>query len=146
MSQNHIEKIMFLGGQARPRFNDQNICTFDGKIGIYAFITTEPAKRKSPNRPRGTMITKPMTTVTRDVIRRYLIEKLLPDIKAKWPVEDRHNTIWIQQDNCRTHIPIDDPEFCATAQADGWDIRLMCQPANSSDCNVLDLGFFCSHT
>jgi hypothetical protein len=71
-----------------------------------------------------------------------MIDKLLPDIKAKWPAEGRHETIWIQQDNCRTHIPVDDPEFCAAAQADGCDIRLMCQPANSPDTNVLDLGFF----
>ena len=67
---------------------------------------------------------------------------MLPDIKAKWPAEGRHETIWIQQDNCRSHIPVDDPEFCAAAQADGWDIRLTCQPANSPDTNVLDLGLF----
>ena len=133
---------MFFGGQSRPWFNEQNECTFDEKIGIYAFVTVEPSKRKSPNRPRGTLITKPMTSVTRDIIRRYMIDKLLPDIKTKWPAEGRHETIWIQQDNCRTHIPVDDPEFCAAAQADGWDIRLTCQPANSPDTNVLDLGFF----
>jgi hypothetical protein len=141
-SKNYIQKVMFFGGYSRPWFNEQNVCTFDGKIGIYAFTYTEPAKRKSPNRPRGTLITKPMTSVTREVIRRYMIDKLLPDIKAKWPAEGRHQTIWIQQDNCRTHIPVDDPEFCAAAQADGWDIRLTCQPANSPDTNVLDLGFF----
>ena len=141
-SKNYIEKVMFFGGQSRPWFNEQNECTFDGKIGIYAFVTVEPAKRKSRNRPRGTLITKPMTSVTRDIIRRYMIDKLLPDIKTKWPAEGRHETIWIQQDNCRTHIPVDDPEFCAAAQADGWDIRLTCQPANSPDTNVLDLGFF----
>jgi hypothetical protein len=50
-----------------------------------------------------------------EVIRQYMIDKLLPDIKAKWPAEGRHQTIWIQQDNCRTHIPFDDPEFCAAA-------------------------------
>ncbi|KAG2634225.1 hypothetical protein PVAP13_2NG155506 [Panicum virgatum] len=141
-SKSYIEKVMFFGGQSRPWLNDQNVCVFDGKIGIYAFVTTEPAKRKSPNRPRGTPITKPITSVTRDVIRRYLIDKMLPDIKAKWPAEGRHETIWIQQDNCRSHIPVDDPEFCAAAQADGWDIRLTCQPANSPDTNVLDLGLF----
>ena len=83
-----------------------------------------------------------MTSVNGDVIRRYLIDKLLPDLKAKWPAERRLETIWIQQDNFRTHIPVNDPEFCALAQADGWDIRLMCQPANSPNTNVLDLGFF----
>jgi len=28
------------------------------------------------------------------------------------------------------------------AQADGWDRRLTCQPPNSPDLNILDLGFF----
>jgi len=51
-------------------------------------------------------------------------------------------SIFIQQDNARTHIAVDDPAFVAAAQADGWDIRLTCQPPNSPDLNVLDLGFF----
>ena len=33
-----------------------------------------------------------------------------------------------------------------SAQADGWDIRLTCQPPNSPDLNVLDLGFFCNNS
>ena len=34
------------------------------------------------------------------------------------------------------------PAFVQAAQADCWDIRLTCQPPNSPDLNVLDLGFF----
>jgi hypothetical protein len=49
--------------------------------------------------------------------------------------------IFIQQDNAKTHIDVNDPEFVAAAQSDGWDIRLTCQPPNSPDLNVLDLGF-----
>ena len=37
---------------------------------------------------------------------------------------------------------MDDPQFCECAKQDGFDIRLICQPANSPDFNVLDLGFF----
>ena len=51
-SKNFIEKVMFLGVKARPRF-ENGICTFDGKIGIFPFTYLEPAKRKSPNRPKG---------------------------------------------------------------------------------------------
>ena len=40
------------------------------------------------------------------------------------------------------HIDHDDAEFCREANKDGFNIRLMCQPANSPDLNVLDLGFF----
>jgi hypothetical protein len=50
--------------------------------------------------------------------------------------------IFIQQDNAKTHIAVDDPAFVQAAQADGWDIRLTCQPPNSPDLNVLDLSFF----
>ena len=71
-----------------------------------------------------------------------MINFLLPAIKQRWPASERGTTIWIQQDNAKTHIPVDDPEFVAAAQADGWDIRLTCQPPNSPDLNILDLGFF----
>jgi hypothetical protein len=37
---------------------------------------------------------------------------------------------------------VDDPQFCECAKQYGFDIRLICQPANSPDFNVLDLGFF----
>jgi hypothetical protein len=33
-SKNFIEKVMFLGVKARPRF-ENGVCTFDGKIGIF---------------------------------------------------------------------------------------------------------------
>jgi hypothetical protein len=70
---------------------------------------------------------------------------VLPAIKAKWPAEERHLPSFIQQDNARTHIDVNDPEFVAAAQCDGWSIQLTCQPPNSPDLNVLDLGFFCSY-
>jgi hypothetical protein len=89
-----------------------------------------------------TLELKAMTSVTRETIRKFLIEKVLPAIKEKWPAEEQGLPIFIQQDNAKTHIAIDDPDFCRVAQEDGWDIRLMCQPPNSPDLNVLDLGFF----
>jgi hypothetical protein len=141
-SKNFIAKVMFLVAQARPRFDAQGNEIFDGKIGIFPFVTKEPAKRTSANRVAGTMETKAMTSVNRDVIRSFFIEKVLPAIKAKWPREDLGSTIFIQQDNARTHISLDDPEFLQEATKDGFDIRLMSQPPNSPDLNVLDLGFF----
>ena len=90
----------------------------------------------------GTLVTKDMTSVKKDTIRQFLIEKVLPAIKEKWPTEERGLPIFIQQDNARTHIDVNDPAFVQAAQADGWDIRLTCQPPNSPDLNVLDLGFF----
>ena len=71
-----------------------------------------------------------------------MVNKLLPAIKALWPASERGHIIYIQQDNAKTHISVNDSVFCAAAQADGWDIRLTCQPPNSPDLNILDLGFF----
>lgn len=47
-----------------------------------------------------------------------------------------------KKDNGRTHIDIDDPEFCHVAAQEGFNICVKCQPPNSPDVNVLDLGFF----
>lgn len=71
-----------------------------------------------------------------------MINFLLPAIRARWLAAERGMPIYIQQDNAKTHIPVDDPEFVAAAQAEGWDIRLTLQPPNSPDLNILDLGFF----
>jgi hypothetical protein len=51
---------------------------------------------------------------------------------------------WIQQDNAPSHVLVDDAEFFAAIAQTGLDIRLINQPANSPDLNVLDLGFFAS--
>jgi hypothetical protein len=88
-------------------------------------------------------VTKPII-VDRDTIRAYYIGHLLPDLREKWPPRHRGETIWIQQDNARTHIPVDDEQFAAAVAQTGLDIRLMNQPANSPDMNCLDLGFFAS--
>jgi phosphoribosyl-AMP cyclohydrolase len=141
-SKNFIGKVMFLAAIARPRFDAQKNELFSRKIGIFPFVTQEPAKRNSINRPAGTLQTKPITSVNKQLIKTYLIEKVLPAIKEKWPIEERGSPIFIQQDNARTHIDVDDEDFRRVASQDGFDIRLMCQPANSPDLNILDLGYF----
>jgi len=103
----------------------------------------EPAKRRSGNRPRGTLVTKTMK-VGRGTMKSYMITKLLPAIKAKWPKEDANKTIWIQQDNAPSHVPPNDEQFAAAVRETGLDIRIMNQPPNSPDMNCLDLGFFAS--
>jgi hypothetical protein len=82
--------------------------------------------------------------VDRNIVRSYLIAKVLPAIKASWPASEAHKTIWIQQENARTHVPHDDPEFAIAGAETGLNIRLMNQPPNSPDMNCLDLGFFAS--
>jgi hypothetical protein len=128
---------MFFTAVARPRFDSDGNCIFSGKIGTWAFVTVEPAKRSSVNRPTGTMVTK-------EVSRDYLVNKVLPAIKEKWPPQERGTPVFIQHDNAKTHVVVDDPFFGEAASVDGFDIRLMCQPPNSPDLNILDLGFFSS--
>ena len=87
---------------------------------------------------------KPIDSIKQGVSREFLIEKVLPAIRAKWPREDVHKTIYIQQDNAPSHVTPTDPLFCEAAKQDDFDIRLTLQPPNSPDLNILDLGFFSS--
>ena len=62
----HIEKVMLLSpAVTRPRFDDEKVCTFDGKIGIWAFVHQVAAQRSSIYRPAGTMETKSLPGVTK---------------------------------------------------------------------------------
>ncbi|XP_049388575.1 uncharacterized protein LOC125864031 [Solanum stenotomum] len=141
-SKNFIPKVMFMAVVARPRFDENGIELFSGKIGIFPFVVKEPAKRNSKNRTAGTLETKPILSVTKDITRACLIEKVLPAIRSKWPASDSNIPICIQQDNARPHIGVNDLEFVEAAQKDGFDIKLCFQPPNSPDLNALDLGFF----
>ncbi|XP_047259438.1 uncharacterized protein LOC124891977 [Capsicum annuum] len=136
------KKVMFMAAVARPRFDEYGIELFSGKIGIFSFVVKEPAKRISKIRTAGTMETKPIQSVTKDITRACLIEKVLPAIRAKWPASDSNNPIFLQQDNARPHIGNNDLEFIKAARQDGFNIRLCFQPSNSPDLNVLVLGFF----
>ncbi|XP_050207555.1 uncharacterized protein LOC126656972 [Mercurialis annua] len=135
-----IEKVIFLVAVARPRITSTNQ-EFLGKIGIFPFNFKEPAKRNSKNRIAGTLETKAIKNVTKDVIRKYLIEKILPSIREKWP-ENSSKIIYIQIDNAKPHISVNDDEFLRAGRKDGFDIRLSFQPSNSPDLSILDLGFF----
>ncbi|KAM3341362.1 hypothetical protein P3S68_028997 [Capsicum galapagoense] len=112
------------------------------RIVLFSFVVKEPAKRNSKNRTARTMETKPIQSVTKDITRACLIEKVLPAIRVKWPTSDSNNPIFLQQDNKRPHIGNNDLEFIEAARQDGFDIRLCFQPWNSPDLNVLDLGFY----
>ena len=140
-SKRHIPKVMFLCAVARPRWDPHRNQHFDGKLGIWPFVITEEAKRASRNRPKGTLETK-VIMVNQPTYREMLINKLLPAILQKWPTSFRDQTIKIQQDNARPHISVDDPQWLNAVAATQMDIKLVRQPPNSPDMNVLDLGLF----
>jgi hypothetical protein len=41
-NKNFTGKVMFLTAIAKPRYDDEGNCTFDGKIGVWAFIRKVP--------------------------------------------------------------------------------------------------------
>ncbi|ETL90022.1 hypothetical protein L917_11151 [Phytophthora nicotianae] len=95
---------------------------FDGKLGIWPLVENYTAQRSSVNRPAGTVLTRNIGSINRDVLKEFLLEK----------------------DNAKPHVSPHDPDIVAAGTADGWNIRLFYQPPNSPDLNVLDLGFFSS--
>ena len=134
-----LTKVMFLCAVARPRYDTNKNAWFDGKIGIWPIGKWEPAKRKSKKRAKGTPVWKNQL-IDRDVYREYLIQKLLPAVKEKWP---RNNAkIRLQQDGAKSHILEDDAEFKAAVQQIGLNLTVFTQSPNSPDTNILDLGFF----
>jgi len=62
-------------------------------------------------------------------------------MKEILPRDDISNSIFIQQDNVRCHVKENDYDFRKIAE-DDFDIRLMCQPPNSTNFDDLDLGLF----
>ena len=73
-NKNYIPRLMFLCVCARPRFRDGN-CIFDGRIGCFPLVQYEAAQRgnERTGRVRGDLVMKPITSITRDVIRDFMI-------------------------------------------------------------------------
>ena len=137
-----------MGAVALARFDHLKNQWFTGNIGIFLLVYNVAVKRSSKNRPAGTMETKPIETVNKDVTKRFLIEHVFPTIQASWPRRSARSTescpikIFVQHDNAKPHPKPDDLDLIPEGYKDGFHIRLVCQPPNSPDMNVLDLGFF----
>ena len=141
----HI-KVMFLCAVACPRFNPSANSWWDGKLGIWPIGDWEPAKCKSKNRLKGTLVWK-NKTVTKEVYQELLISTLLPAIMEKWPQTDRlPRKIFIQQDGAKSHICEDDNKFNDTLTEQDINAELYTQAVNSPDVNLLNLGFFSGHS
>ena len=70
--------------------------SFFEKIGVFPFITQGPTKMNSINRVVGTLVTKPITSVNKEVVKLFLNEKILLIIKVKWPRDDLRCPIFIK--------------------------------------------------
>ncbi|XP_042051570.1 uncharacterized protein LOC121796862 [Salvia splendens] len=133
-SKRFITKVMFKCAVSRPQFGTNGQTIFDGKIGIFSFTEQVPAKRKSKNRPRGTLETKPIPSVNTEAMRECLLNQIIPAIKAKWPA-NASKDIYIQEDNAKPHLRSFDSQFDELASSDGFKFHLISQPVNSPDTN-----------
>jgi hypothetical protein len=106
----HFQKIMFLAATARPRYDDNGHCIFDGKIGIWPIVQRTPAIQNSVNhRPAGTIVTTPLN-VTQRIYCQMLLHKVIPAIKDRFP-HNRNRTVIIQQDGAGAHVLSRDDRF-----------------------------------
>ena len=81
-SKRFIEKVMLLESAASPRWDTSHKQNFDGKIGIWSFVTREPAKRSRKNRGKGVLLSNSVN-VTREQYYDFVFNKVLPAIKQK---------------------------------------------------------------
>ena len=133
---------MFLCAVARPCFNSFSNSWWDSKLGIWPIGDWELVKRKSKNRPKGTLVWK-NKIVTEEVYWDLLISKRIPSILEKWPWRDMlSRKIFIQQDKAKIHISCNDKLFNDALVDNGINATLYTQAANSPDVNLLDLGIF----
>ena len=134
-----LTKIMFLCAVERPRYDMNKNTWFDGKIGIWPIGKWEPVKWSSKKRAKGMPVWKNQS-IMQDVYQEYLIQKLLPAIKQKWPMNN--GRIQLQQDGAESHILDDDEEFKEAVDVIGLNPTVYTQSPNSHDTNILNLGFF----
>ena len=134
-----LTEIMFLCAVARPRYDTNKNAWFDGKIGIWPIRKWESAKWSSKKHTKRMPVWKNQS-ITWDVYQGYLIQKLLPAIKQKWPTNN--GRIWLQQDGAKSHILDDNKEFKEVVDDIGLNLTVYTRLPNSPDTNILDLGFF----
>ncbi len=69
-----------------------------------------------------------------------VIDHVIPAIQEKWL--DDNKTVYIQHDNAKIHIKVDDADFLG--EAFGYNRTLTPQPPNSPGTSINDLSFFCA--
>ncbi|KAG2763669.1 hypothetical protein Pcac1_g24665 [Phytophthora cactorum] len=101
---------------------------WDGKLGLWPLTEEYVAQRSSRNRPKGTVCTRNIDVVNRNIYKNFLIRYVIPAIKQQWPRGDRRRPVMIQQDNAKPHVLPHDADVVAAGMEGGWCIRLLFQP------------------
>ena len=76
---------MLICAVARPRFNANKWCEFNGRIGCWPLVEYKEAQQKSKNRTAGVLEMKPITKINDEVIHSFMCKKITPPIKKVWP-------------------------------------------------------------
>ncbi|ETV71908.1 hypothetical protein H257_13038 [Aphanomyces astaci] len=107
---------------------------------IAKVIHSSPSRSELTQSASGTMVTT-LINVDSATYRDYVVNKVIPAIKANF--RSLNKRVVLQHDNATLHRSIDNATLVQVS-TDGWTFVVRCQPPNSPDLNVLDLGFFAS--
>ncbi|CAM9725014.1 unnamed protein product, partial [Choristocarpus tenellus] len=115
--------------------------SFDGKLGVWRVCAPKTADRTSKNHEKGNVYEQDCTLDHVWYSKSYT-EELLPAIKTKMPWLQGKQVV-IQQDGATPHMGKGNSEILSGAgKTEGWSIRLVTQPSNSPDLNIVDMCFF----
>lgn len=117
--------------------------------GMNIGLTTVHNYLKSEDMWRCSSALKPSLTEQNKMSRvlfvmEHIVNKVLPAIAAKCPIEMKAKPILIQQDNAPCHMKGHDPDFQTMTDDLNLVVKMYEQPPNSPDTNINDLGFFAS--
>ncbi|CAN0032365.1 unnamed protein product, partial [Choristocarpus tenellus] len=133
----HIPKTMIIAANA----HSDSAHSFDGKLGVWHMCAPKTADRTSKNHKKGDVYEQDCT-LDHLWYKKWYTEELLPAIKTKMPwLQGKH--VFVQQGSATPHMGKGDSEIISGAgKTEGWSIRLVTQPSNSPDLNMMDLCFF----
>ncbi|KAG2837343.1 hypothetical protein PC112_g4932 [Phytophthora cactorum] len=99
-NEDKVDRAYLLLDGEEPPPRDRKSKRFIPKMMFLAAVA-----RPSVNRKKGTLCSRNVAYVDRPLYKHYIIEEVIPDIKAKWPASEHGKTIFIQQDNATPRVP-----------------------------------------
>ena len=134
----HVPMVMFIIAVARP----QPASNFDGKLGIWRVAVPHTAVRSSKHHDKGDIYDQDVT-MTAAFFQEVMTRKVFPAIRKKMAFASQ---VTVQLDGASPHTGFDTIAFLnkqgKARPSHGPNIHVVKQPAQSPDCNVLDLCIF----
>ncbi len=92
-------KMMSIAAVAYPRYDSIQNADFNGEIGIWPVVATNPARHFSINRPKCTYVTT-LLTVDKIIFKNFLIEKVSPATRDSF-LSGSGRLIYVQEVNAQ---------------------------------------------